>query len=265
MIHKLIIIIILSCFIFFITRTYYNNKTCNDIVYDKFNSDLKSKFKSEIETNPNLELQKSKCWISTNEFPEAKLIFDSRHIIIQELYNVLNSDKWGIWSSDHTTTPMYTKMTTEEILSRIYSNAGKIGSVKEPSWRLFGLILNKIILPTAECCPNTIKLLQSSSSRILSAGFSLLEPGFYIGTHQDYNHSFYRLHIPLIIPKINKKEKNSFVTKDDAKDLCVLQVENDYRTWKDDEYFIFDDTCFHNAWNPSNEIRIVLLVDLLKE
>lgn len=209
MIHKLIIIIILSCFIFIITRTYYNNKTCNDIVYDKFNSDLKSKFKSEIETNPNpnLELQKSKCWISTNEFPEAKLIFDSRHIIIQELYNVLNSDKWGIWSSDYTTTPMYSKMTDQEILSRIYSNAGKIGTVKEPSWRLFGLILNKFILPTAECCPNTIKLLQSSSSRILSAGFSLLEPGCYIGTHQDYNNNFYRLHIPLIIPNINKKKK----------------------------------------------------------
>lgn len=249
MIHNFIIFIILWCVIIIIIRSYYYYYTSNDIKYEK----------------NNLSLQISKCWISNNEFPEAEKIFNSKDIIIQELQQILDSNKWGIWSSDYNSTPIFTKMTDQEITSRINSNAGKIGSVKEPSWRLFGLILNKNILATGESCPNTIKLLQSSSSRILNAGFSVLEPGCYIGEHQDFNNKFYRLHIPLIIPNINKKVKKSFVTKTKAKELCVLQVENDYRIWKDDEYFIFDDTCLHNAWNTSNEIRIVLLVDLLKE
>ena len=248
MIRNFIIIIILWCIIIIIIRAYNNYYTSNREKYEINNS----------------ELQKSKCWVSNNEFPEAEKIFNSKQIIIEELQQILDSNKWGIWSSDYKSTPIFTQMTDEEITSRIYSNAGKISSIKEPSWRLFGLILNKQILPTGNSCPNTIKLLQSSSLQILNAGFSVLEPGCYIGEHQDFNNKFYRLHIPLIIPNINKKVKKSFVTKTKAKELCVLQVENDYRVWKDDEYFIFDDTCLHNAWNTSDEIRIVLLVDLLK-
>jgi hypothetical protein len=240
-----------------ITVRYYNNNACNKNEYFNIKSDIK------LHQPPTLKT--SKCWVPNNNFPEAELIFKSKDIIIQELKSILKSDKWGIWSSDYNSTPVFTQMTDQEITSRINSNAGRIGSVKEPSWRLYGLILNKNVLPTAEFCPSTVKLLQSSSNRILNAGFSVLEPGSYIGEHQDFNNKFYRLHIPLIIPKMNKKIKKSFVTKEKAKNLCVLQVENDYRAWKDDEYFIFDDTCMHNAWNPSDEIRIVLLVDLLKE
>jgi aspartyl/asparaginyl beta-hydroxylase (cupin superfamily) len=68
----------------------------------------------------------------------------------------------------------------------------------------------------------------------------------------------------LIIPKANKKYPKTFITKSEGKKLCVLQVENDYRIWKPDDYFIFDDTCIHNAWNYTRENRIVLIVDLKK-
>lgn len=240
--EKLIIAIIILCILVLLVKIFKRNK----------NEKIKENFTSN-------------CWVPNKNFPEAQLIFDSKDIIIQELQSILKSDKWGIWSSDYNSTPIFTQMTDQEITSRINSNAGKIGSVKEPSWRLYGLILNKNVLPTGESCPLTIKLLQSSSNRILNAGFSVLEPKCYIGQHQDFNNKFYRLHIPLIIPKINKKNKEVFVSKEDATNLCVLQVENDYRIWKDNEYFIFDDTCMHNAWNSSDEIRIVLLVDLLKE
>lgn len=207
----------------------------------------------------------SKCWVNNDNFPEAQLIFNKRHIIKKELINILNSDKWGIWSSDYTTTPIFTKMTDAEIISRIEEKQGKIKSTEKPSWRLFSLILNKKELPNSKELPETMKLLKSSSNRILNAGFSVLEPKCYIGEHQDFNDKFYRLHIPLLIPKKNEEYINSFVSKEDSEKLCVLQVENDYRIWKDDEYFIFDDTCIHNAWNNTNDIRIVLLIDLLKE
>lgn len=252
MLQNIIIVLIIWCLISVITRMY--------IVYPSIDNNNDTIKKECTKENFNT----SKCWIDNDNFPEAKKIFESRDIIKKELKNILNSDKWGIWSSDYNTTPIFTKMTEEEITKRINDNSGKIGSIKDPSWRLFGLILNQKELSNAELCPETVKLLRDNSSRILNAGFSILEPGCYIGSHQDFNNKFYRLHIPLIIPAINKTISDSFVSEEDSKKLCVLQVENDYRIWKDDEYFIFDDTCLHDAWNPSNENRIVLLVDFLK-
>ena len=252
MINNIVIVAILWCFFIIIVRIYYINIEFKTIT-DKHEENFKLGFKT------------SNCWISNDEFPEAQKIFDSKDEIIEELSNILNSDKWGIWSSDYNSTPIFTKMTDCEILSRIKLNSGKINSGKNPSWRLFGLILNKKILSTGDFCPKTIKILQSASSRILNAGFSVLEPGCYIGEHKDFDNGFYRLHIPLIIPKINETIKHSFITKTESENLSVLQVESDYRIWKNNEYFIFDDTCLHNAWNKTSDMRIVLLVDLLNK
>lgn len=245
--QNFIIIVFLVCFILFTIQMYikYNVHT------DTFNI--------------NKLISTSNCWVNNDDFPEAQEIFKKRHIIKKELIDILKSDKWGIWSSDYKTTPIFTKMTDEEIIARIEKYQGKINSTDVPSWRLFSLILNKKELPNSELCPETVKLLKNSSNKILNAGFSVLEPGCYIGEHQDFNNTFFRLHIPLLIPNKNEQINESFVSKEEADKLCVLQVENDYKVWKENEYFIFDDTCLHNAWNNTDDIRIVLLVDLLKE
>lgn len=207
------------------------------------------------------EKPKSKCWIDNKLFPEAQKIFESKNTIVQDLIKILNSNEWSIWSSDYKTTPIFTLMSEKEIKSRLSESQGKINSSVVPSWRLYGLILNKEVI--TKKCANTINLLQKCSSRILNAGFSVLESGCEIGLHKDFNNKFYRLHIPLIIPKINSTY-NTFVNKTETTKLCVMQVEQDYRVWKDNEYFIFDDTCLHNAFNNTKEIRIVLIVDLEK-
>lgn len=209
---------------------------------------------------------KSSSWVDTNLYPEAKLIFDQKHIIKDEVMNILDSNLWGIWSCDYRTTPQFTKMKYEEIIDRLNKSMGKIGSTKNKSaWRLFGLILNKKKLDTANFCPKTIDILTKSSNRILNAGFSLMEPKCYLGRHKDYNHSFYRLHIPIIIPKNNNKNPGTILNKNESnKSFAVLNVEDDYIIWKDNEYFMFDDTYYHNAWNNTNELRIVLLIDILK-
>ena len=205
---------------------------------------------------------KSKCWIDTNLFKESKIIFDKRDIIIKELKTILNTNKWGVWSNDYNTTPKFSKMNDNEILTRIENNTGYINTdINNPAWRLYGLILNKIPLENSINCPETMKIL-NCSNRILNAGFSLLEPGSYIGSHHDDNNKFYRLHIPLIIPKNNNMCSESMIGDGDH-NLAVLQLENDYRVWKDSEYFIINDTCQHNAWNYTDENRIVLLIDIL--
>ena len=235
----IIIILIILIVFFYIIKLFFSNNNTN--------------------INPI-----SKCWINNKKYPEAEKIYNSRNIIINELKKILDTDKWAIWSNDYNTTPIFSEMTDDEILTRINSNLGKINSEIKPSWRLFGLILNKKILPNSKLCPQTMDILKLYSKRILNAGFSLLEPRCIIGLHFDTNDKFYRLHIPLIIPNANNNIKNSFVDYNQAKQLCILQVENEYKIWKNDEYFIFDDTCYHNAWNYTNELRIILIIDLLK-
>jgi len=225
------------------------------IIYNFFHSNYIAPFNN----------MKSKCWIDTSLFKESEKIFNSRNIIIKELNTILDSNKWGVWSSDYKKTPKFSEMNDMEILQHVEKNTGSINSDKNnPAWRLYGLILNKIPLENSKNCPETMKLLSKYSNRILNAGFSLLEPGSYIGSHHDDNNMFYRLHIPLITPTNNNIHSNTVIDQSTSKgELAVLQLENDYRIWKDSEYFIINDTCQHNAWNNTDQNRIVLLIDIL--
>lgn len=213
---------------------------------------------------------KSSCWIDKKLYPEAKLIFENKDIIEKELINILDSDKWSIWNSYQKDAPIFTKMTNNEIKNKLEKSIGKINENKDSSWRLYGLILNSIPLETSKYCPKTMDILLKSSSRILNAGFSILEPGGETKPHKDYNNNFVRLHIPMIIPTTNidyyKKNKTSkIIDLGLDNNLSIFQLEDDKRIWIPNEYFIFDDTCMHNAWNNTDMNRIVLLIDLLKK
>jgi len=208
----------------------------------------------------------STCWIDKSLYPEAQFIFDNRNIILKELMQILNSNKWGKWMSYNENAPTFSKMSEKQIIDKMNNSSGKINESNDGSWRLYGLILNKKILETSKNCPQTMKLLNKVSERILNAGFSILEPGSITKPHVGHNDKFYRVHIPMIIPKNNQKLKTSILDKSCInKKLSVFQVENDFIAWKDDEYFIFNDLCLHNAWNKTEENRIVLLIDLLKK
>lgn len=241
----IIILIIIVCIVLF-------------VIWNNF-------FKSNIKSN----IFHSSCWIEPKMYPEAQYIFDNKHIIEKDLKQILNSNKWTRWNSYELDAPIFTKMTNQEIKTKLEISGGKINEKNDGSWRLYGLILNSIPLETAKSCPETIDILSKASKRILNAGFSVLEPGGETKPHKDYNNNFVRLHIPLIIPQSNidyyKINKTSIVDKFNLIDnLSIFQVEDDMRIWVPDEYFIFDDTCFHNAWNNTCTNRIVLLVDLLK-
>ena len=43
---------------------------------------------------------------------------------------------------------------------------------------------------------------------------------------------------------------------------CAMEINNDIIKWNIYEYFIFDDTCFHQAWNNTDENRFVLIIDI---
>ena len=95
----------------------------------------------------------------------------------------------------------------------------------------------------------TMRLLNNIPN-VVNIGFNLLEPGSRIKPHCGDTNANYRCHLGLYIPK------NS--------ELCSMVVSNQVRHWNTGKTLCFIDAYEHEAWNNSNEQRIILLFDILK-
>lgn len=184
-------------------------------------------------------------------YPQAKKIFLSKNIIIDELKNKLFFSKnWTNWLGYDQVgrNESFTKLPEENILQKISQSSSKLG--EGPSkWKIFGLILNgKVLEQNVKECPMIFKLLKECGNfeSIVNVGISCFEPYGEAKRHRDYNKSFYRVQIPLIIPEGD----------------CGIIISKTLIRWKMNEYFIFDDTFFHEAWNRTPGRRFVMLLDL---
>lgn len=183
-------------------------------------------------------------WINYKKYPELKHLMDNKYKIKRELDSIIKLRKWNKWGDNYSKTKQFTSMSHEEIKKKI-SKHTHISN--EKSWKLFGLILNQEILPNSEQCPNTMNLLKDIGlENIINAGFSCLEAGATTKRHKDLNKSFYRCHIPLIIPEGD----------------CYLEVNDIKKKWDENQPLVFDDTQYHNAWNYTNKNRFILIIDL---
>ena len=104
--------------------------------------------------------------------------------------------------------------------------------------------------PVLERCPVTAKALSALPrnhipGRAPTAFFSLLKPRTAIPPHTGVTNTRAIVHLPLIVP-----------------DGCGFRVGGDTRDWKVGEAFAFDDTIEHEAWNESDELRVVLIFDV---
>jgi aspartyl/asparaginyl beta-hydroxylase (cupin superfamily) len=75
--------------------------------------------------------------------------------------------------------------------------------------------------------------------------FSLLKAGARILPHTGMFNTRLVCHLPLIVPP-----------------KCIFRVGNEVREWREGKLFIFDDTIEHEAWNDSDEDRVVLIFDV---
>lgn len=82
-------------------------------------------------------------------------------------------------------------------------------------------------------------------SRAPTAFFSLLRPHTRIPPHTGVTNARAIVHLPLIVPP-----------------GCGFRVGGETREWKVGEAFAFDDTIEHEAWNDSDELRAVLILDV---
>lgn len=80
-----------------------------------------------------------------------------------------------------------------------------------------------------------------------TAMFSLLRAGARIPAHRGVTNVRLTCHLPLIVPP-----------------GCGFRVGNEVREWHEGEVLVFDDSIEHEAWNDSDEDRVVLIFDIAR-
>lgn len=125
------------------------------------------------------------------------------------------------------------------------------GMLNNPAWSAFYLWKNGEPVPeNAARCPRTLEALKDvpfsrTPNRSPSILFSLLQPGAHIPAHHGLVNTRLICHLPLIVPG-----------------RCRFRVGNDVREWETGKAWLFDDTIEHEAWNDSDQTRVILLFDV---
>lgn len=78
-----------------------------------------------------------------------------------------------------------------------------------------------------------------------TAMFSVLAPNTRIPPHTGSSNARAIVHLPLILPP-----------------KCSFRVGNDTRDWRMGEAWVFDDSIDHEAWNGSDQHRVILIFDV---
>ncbi|MEO8365879.1 MAG: aspartyl/asparaginyl beta-hydroxylase domain-containing protein [Pseudoxanthomonas sp.] len=102
----------------------------------------------------------------------------------------------------------------------------------------------------ADRCPRTEAAIAlapqiSVAQRAPVIFFSALRPGTHIPPHNGATNARLTVHLPLIIPPD-----------------CGLRVGDETHVWEPGKLVLFDDTIRHEAWNHSQQLRVVLIFDV---
>lgn len=98
-------------------------------------------------------------------------------------------------------------------------------------------------------CPQTAALLDSLPLAYVREHspetlYSVLRPGTHILPHYGVTNTRLVTHLPLVVPSD-----------------CALRVGGEMHVWQEGRCVTFDDTFEHEAWNKSDQTRVVLIVD----
>ena len=98
-------------------------------------------------------------------------------------------------------------------------------------------------------CPQTWAACQDIPG-LITAMFSILEPGKHLPPHRGPYNGVLRLHLGLIVPE--------------PRENLGLRVDRQVYRWREGEAILFDDAYEHEAWNRTTKTRVVLFVDFVK-
>lgn len=120
----------------------------------------------------------------------------------------------------------------------------------DPDWSALFLCENGVRNHAAiKSCPRTWAAVQAvpfpDIANSPTVMFSLLRAGARIQPHTGMFNTRLVCHLPLIVPP-----------------ACRFRVGNEVRTWETGKLMVFDDTIEHEAWNDSDQNRVVLIFDI---
>lgn len=98
-------------------------------------------------------------------------------------------------------------------------------------------------------CPETTRLIEDIPGMI-TAFFSILNPGKHIPEHRGVYKGILRYHLGLKVPE--------------PANLCRMRVDGINTHWKEGQGLLFDDTYKHEVWNDTDGVRVVLLIDVIR-
>lgn len=122
---------------------------------------------------------------------------------------------------------------------------------RNPDWTAVHLLRQgQRVERNASQCPRTMEVLAALPQPAIpgaspNAMFSLLAPNTAIPPHVGVNNARLVCHLALDIPE-----------------GCWFRVGAETRKWREGEAFVFDDTIEHEAANPTDRLRVVMICDV---
>lgn len=161
--------------------------------------------------------------------------------VLDRCYPAIKAELEGILPARHRL-PRY-----HEIDSDLIYASGRFD--RDKNWNVF-MLYSYGAKPASNrrLCPQTCAALDSIPN-LVQAFFSILEGGKSIPAHNGPTRAYLRYHLGLKVP---------------AENPPYLRLEDQYYTWKEGESVLFDDSWNHEVCNKSADIRVVLLVDVLR-
>lgn len=125
----------------------------------------------------------------------------------------------------------------------------EISNTTEKNWKVFMLyLLGHKPKDNREACPKTCAVLDQIPN-LVQAFFSVLEPGKSIPLHEGPYFGYLRYHLGIQVPAINPPR---------------LYVNSQEYIWREGEGVLFDDSWPHAVENTCEDLRVVLIVDILR-
>ncbi len=177
-------------------------------------------------------------YYDTEQFDWVPEIVEQADVIREELLSVISADEiFDPYVQHAVNSPTATNM--------------KLRLMDDEGWSAYHLYKDSDAQEDHMArCPKTLEILKAApipKIRTVSPSilYSKLTAGSHIPPHAGICNARILCHLPLIAPQ-----------------GCWLRVGNQVREWTDGEMLIFDDTIEHEAKNPTDQTRVVLIFDI---
>lgn len=181
-------------------------------------------------------------------YPSFRLLEDNHKIIRDECVKLLGIKE---------------KLTDMEAMGGGYT----AGGIHTARWKTFMFKSGSFIEENCRLAPKTTELLRQIPN-VYTIFFSVLDPHQHIPPHFGYYKGFLRYHLGVIIPQDNVDRRcwlriNADLADNRLRDKSLIDRGETYY-WKEGAGVMFDDTFLHDAANESDEVRVVMWMDVAR-